>query len=523
MVDPRDFFASYSRIVKIPRKSDCRIYGFRTRYIIKYLTRKGACAVEILKEVEKIVGPDRVTVSPEICLSYAYNAILGKDVVRKPDMVVMASTAEEVSQLLKVANEYKVPVTPKGVTGTTGHGGPLRGGILLDLTLMDRILLIDRVNMKAVTEAGCSFFKLSQELFKTGLMLPTAPYGPGPNVAASAITPVNAYGETRYGANINLVEGFEVVLPSGEITHVGSMAYAGTDFGPYYRYITGPDLVGLFTRSNGALGIVTKVAYRCLKKPKLWAFHTYYWPLEKIEEVAKVVIESTAAEVFDVHLNDKWSWAMVPGLDFPQDCYFLLEFMVNGENEQELKGREQTVTEICRSHGGSYLPGFAEDFHTRWPTHFMFMEMVVPPRSSLPSKMPRRYMYMFDELIFPTSRLPEVYTTMMGLCKKYGIWGIPQIAAFSGFPMDAQVLSGHTWTPVDIGDDDLKARFYQCRDDFREWFGKKGGTFQMRFPPMVPQYAWTNQMGSFKLLKSIKSLLDPNNILSPGTFELEEV
>mgnify|MGYP002392834427 FL=1 len=98
--------------------------------------------------------------------------------------------------------------------------------------MMDKILLVDALNMKAVAEAGCSFFKLSQELFKTGLMLPTAPYGAGPNVAASAITPGNAFGETRYGASINLVEGLEVVLPSGEITRVGSMAYADTDFGP---------------------------------------------------------------------------------------------------------------------------------------------------------------------------------------------------------------------------------------------------------------------------------------------------
>jgi hypothetical protein len=62
---------------------------------------------------------------------------------------------------------------------------------------MDKIVRIDPVNMKAVTEAGRSFFKPSQELFKAGFMLPTAPYGLGPNVAAAAITPVNAFGETR--------------------------------------------------------------------------------------------------------------------------------------------------------------------------------------------------------------------------------------------------------------------------------------------------------------------------------------
>ncbi len=375
----------------------------------------GRQSMSILSDLEAIVGPDRLSTSDVVCLSYAYNAILGKEVVRKPDIVVMPRTTDEVSGVIKAANEHRVPVTPKGVVGATGHGGPLRGGILLDLTLMDKILAIDPVNMKAVTEAGCSFFKLSQELFKVDLMLPTAPYGPGPNVAASAITPVNAFGETRYGPNINLVEGFEVVLPSGEITRVGSMAYADTEFGPYYRYITGPDLVGLFTRSNGAFGVVTKVAYRCLRKPKLWAFHSYYWSMEKIQDVARALMESTAVETFGVHLMDRWCWVKINELDLPADCQFLLLFLLNAENELELKGKEQTMTEICEGCGGTFFPGFAEDFYTRWPTHFFFMEMVLPPRKSLPARMPRRYMYIFDELVYPTSWLPEAYVTIRRL------------------------------------------------------------------------------------------------------------
>jgi FAD/FMN-containing dehydrogenase len=476
----------------------------------------------IVSDLEEIVGVDRVSTSDAVCLSYAYNAILGKEVVRKPDIVVMPRTTEEVAGIIKAANEHKVPVTPKGIVGATGHGGPLRGGILLDLTLMDKILLIDPVSMKTVTEAGCSFFKLSQELFKAGLMLPTAPYGPGPNVAASAITPVNAFGETRYGANINLVEGLEVVLPTGEIVQVGSLAYAGTDFGPFYRYITGPDLVGLFTRSNGAFGIVTKVAYRCLRKPPLWAFHSYYWPLGRVEELTRALMESTAVETFGVHLMDRWCWVKINELDLPENCQFLLLFLLNAENEQELRGREQTMAEICERHGGTSFPGFADDFYTRWPTHFCFMEMVLPPRKSLPARMPRRYMHIFDELVYPTSWLPEAYTTMRGVLKKYGMGGPDQPVGFSGFPMNAQTLSAHSWGAFDDSDGELIERFHACQVEFREWFGERGGIFQMRLPPLVPQYAWTNQMGAFALARTIKTALDPNDIMSPGTFALGE-
>ena len=480
--------------------------------------------MDIISTLEEIVGPDRVSTSDAVCLSYSFNCFIGKDIVRKPDIVVMAETTEQVSEILKAANQYKVPVTPKGAVGAAGTGGPLKGGILLDLALMDRIILIDTVNMKAVAEAGCSFFKLSQELFKKGLMLPTAPYGPGPSVAASAITPVNAFGETRYGPNINLVEGFEVVLPSGETIRVGSMAYADSDFGPYYRYITGPDLVGLFTKSNGAFGIVTKVAYRCLHRAKHWAFHSYYWPLQKIANTAKALSAAIAAEVFDVHFFNKWRLETEPGPLLPDDCDFTLMFTVNADNKQELNGKEQSVKDICRTHGGTYLPAHAEDFYNQWPPPFVGLRRpsVLPQESTLPAKSPRRHLYLFDELIFPVSRLPEVYAKLTALCQKYGFWDLPHPTGFSGFPMSHQVVTATVGIALDDSDPDLVERFHKCQGEFREWYGEKGGTFQYRLPPAVPDFVWTNQLGAFNLLKSIKSLLDPNNILSPGTFELGE-
>jgi glycolate oxidase len=480
--------------------------------------------VEIIGTLEKIVGPDRVSTSETVCQTYQFNCFLGKKWVMKPDIVVLAETTEEVSEILKAANRYKVPVTPKGSAGGGGLGGPLRGGILLDLSPMDKIITLDVTNMKVVAEAGCSFFKLSQELFKNGLMLPTAGYGPGPNVAASAITPASGFGKTRYGPNIDLIEGFEVVLPSGEITKVGSMAYADSDFGPFYRYITGPDLVGLFTKSNGAFGIVTKVAYYCLRRPKHWAFHSYYWPLGKIEDVTKVLVEATAMEMFDVHFNDKWRWILEGESVVPEDGYFVVIFAVNAENEQELKGKEQSIEDICKTHGGIYLPGVAEDFHTQWPTT-VFAGLSRPRRepSPPPKKVGRPYMYILDELIYPTPRLPEVYNKVMEICKKYGIWDSPRIHVFDGYPMKRQVMSSQTWILIDISDPYWVGQFYKCQGEFREWFGEKGGTFQMKAPPLVPDYCWTNQLGDFNLLKSIKELLDPNHILSPGTFELRSV
>lgn len=109
--------------------------------------------METVNTLEKILGADKVSTSGAVCLSYAFNCFLSKDVIKKPDIVVPAETLYQVSGILKAANNYKVPVTPKGTVGGAGQGGPLNGGVLLDLALMDKIISIDPVNMKAVDEA----------------------------------------------------------------------------------------------------------------------------------------------------------------------------------------------------------------------------------------------------------------------------------------------------------------------------------------------------------------------------------
>jgi hypothetical protein len=479
--------------------------------------------MEITNTLEKIVGPRRVSTSEVICQSYQFNCWLGREWEMKPDIVVLAETTEEVSKIVKAANQFNVPVTPKGAMGGGGLGGTIKGGILLDLSLMEKIISINPDTLKAVAEPGCSFYKLSQELFKKGMMLPTPAYCNGPNVAASAIDPANGFGKTKYGPNIDLVEGFEVVLPSGEITRVGAMAYADMDFGPYYRYITGPDLVGLFTKSNGAFGIVTKVAYQCLRYPKHWAFHAYYWPFEALENVKRVLMQATDMEIFDIHFNDKFRWDWEGPFDIPEGGYFDVTFIINANHEQELKGKEETIHDLCRSYGGSYLPDLAYFLSVNWPTVFFAahprIRPDIPPNILSQTLGMRGYMYLMDELTFPTSWLTELYTKLACICDEQKLTSLPHHPVFDGYPMKRQVISSQLWVYIDDGNPQWVERYRHAREDFRKWYGERGGLFQCKFPPLVPEFTWNNQLGALNLLKSIKQTLDPNNILSPGTFD----
>jgi len=483
--------------------------------------------MDIVGALEKIVGPKRVTTSEPVRDAYSFNFALGKSFPLKPDIIVMPETVEHVSQILKAANQYRVPVTPKGAIGLTGCASPRKGGILLDMALMDKILSIDVKNMKAIAEGGCSYYKLTQELYKQGLMLPMPVWYAGASVAASAILPSNGMGKTRYGDDTDLVEGFEVVLPDGEIIRVGSMAYADTDFGPFYRFINGPDLVGLFTKSTGIFGIITKVAHYCLRLPKYWSFHAYAFPRESIQDLTDVLIDSTAMEVFDAHVNDKWRWMREQRKIEPENYHFTLTYALNGFNRKELEGREESVEQICRDRGGTYIPGFGEYFHIQWPSASYYFATQYSPKLTPPPPNGVKTLGAFHELdehIYPTSHFPEVYNKIEEVLQKYGVWDhLPIKPVFDGYPIKRLIIASQTWVRVNDHDPYWIKQFQDAQAEMRNWFVHKGGLYQQRMPPLLmPEYVWDVQMGAFNLTRSIKEKLDPHNILSPGLYDFME-
>jgi hypothetical protein len=238
-----------------------------------------------------------------------------------------------------------------------------------------------------------------------------------------------------------------------------------------------------------------------------------------LKECTQAAAEAASIEIFDIHFNNRVRWDFKSeGPKIPRNLYFVLTFAIDGFNELELLGREKAVREICESYGGTYLPNVGEDFHAVWPCDFLPEEKMLPPRSSLPAKIPRSYVYLFDELIHPWSWMPQIYEKMARLCADYKLAGL----VVDGFVLNNLCSSTQFTISLNDKDSDAIKRYIQCRNEFRKWFLDKGGTFQYRLPPYVPDKVWTNQPDTLKLLKKIKELFDPNNILSPGTFELFE-
>src|SRR4030065_341469 len=177
---------------------------------------------------------------------------------RKPDVVVWPLRTEEISQILKMANERRIPVTPWGAgTSLEGNPIPVEGGILLDLQQMNRILELRAEDLQVRIEAGVIYKELNQYLSRYGLFFPP---DPGASATIGGMVGNNASGirTVKYGATKDFILKMVVVLPSGEIIRVGTNAVKSS---------SGYDLCRLFVGSEGTLGVVTEVTLRLVGLP----------------------------------------------------------------------------------------------------------------------------------------------------------------------------------------------------------------------------------------------------------------
>ena len=217
---------------------------------------------EIVSEFENIVGSEFVSDKPEETYLYHYDFITAEP-EGKCDMVIMPNTADEVQEIVKLANKNKIPVVPwvSGINfGSTAT--PLNGGIVLDLRRLNRIIEVNEDDMYVLLEGGATWADLIGYLGKhhPNLMAGITFSPPGTGVVASCL----CYGMFDLGmlggTGAEFINGLEVVLGSGELVKVGSCSLSNCWYGRQPL----PDLAGLFIGWEGSTGIVTKAAI------KLW-------------------------------------------------------------------------------------------------------------------------------------------------------------------------------------------------------------------------------------------------------------
>ncbi len=212
----------------------------------------------VLAELQKIAGKENVAKEKQDLICYSYDATQMEFL---PDVVVFPANADEVSRVLRLANEENIPVFPRGAgSGASGGSLPKGGGIVLVTTRMNKILSIDTDNLIAIVEPGVITGDLQDAVEKEGLFYPPDPASLrfstlGGNVAECAGGPR----AVKYGVTKDFVLGLEVVLPTGAVISTGGQTVKG---------VVGYDLTKLLCGSEGTLGIITRIILRLIPLPE---------------------------------------------------------------------------------------------------------------------------------------------------------------------------------------------------------------------------------------------------------------
>ncbi len=353
--------------------------------------------------MKSLVGVENVLDKQEDLSLYEFDGSVEKG---RPDMIAFPRTTEEVSQILKLAKRYEVPVVGRGAgTGLSGGALARSGGVMIVFARMNKIIEIDVENRRAVVQPGVVNLDITRAVEHAGLYFAPDPSSAksctiGGNVAENAGGPHTL----AYGVTTNHIAALELVLPDGEIVRVGSK----------HGEVAGYDLCGLLVGSEGTLALVTEITVKLARKPE--AVKTLLAIFETIEDASRAVAEITANGITPAacEMMDGWTLRVVEDYihaGYPRDSGAVLLLEVEGLQEA-VEGQAAAIEAVCgKCHAREVR--LAKDNHERdllWKGRknaFGAMGRVAPSN------------YVLDGVI-PRSRLPQAMERIKEIGKKYG-------------------------------------------------------------------------------------------------------
>jgi len=452
---------------------------------------------ETKKRFREIVGEEFCLDSVEDLISYSYDSSVNEAI---PDVILMPGNTEQVSAIMKVANEEEIPVTPRGA-GTNLSGGtvPLKGGIVLVLTRMNRFVELSKENRYAIVEAGYTNLALQNKVEEAGLFYPPDPASwsvstLGGNVGENAGGPRGV----KYGVTRDWILGLKVVLADGRIINAGGITA---------KNVTGIDLISLFTGSEGCLGIVTEVTVKLIPLPAFQQSIQAFFP--QLDGTSKAVARIIGSGIVPVALEimDKVVMNMVEDsvhIGLNRDVEGTLLVMVNGE-EATCKQQMSSIIKICKEEGSSdiQVAKSAKEEDDLWLARrsaFGVMSRMMPT-------------CILEDVTVPVSNLQVMIKGIVAIGEKYNL--TIGVMAHAG--------DGNTH-PMIVTDKRDKEEWERVEKAISEMFqlavdlggtlsGEHGiGISKKPFLPLI-----MNE-DARRLMVEVKSVLDPKGILNPGKF-----
>ena len=457
----------------------------------------------IAAELAEIVGPQGVIYGqPERMLAYAHDEVAGEEHAHLPDVVVKPETAAQVAAVMRLANRERIPVTPRGGgTGLSGGAVPVRGGIVLSVERMNRILEVDRENMAITVEPGVVTNEINLEVQKYGLFYAGYPMSlescfVGGNVAENA----GGGRAIKYGVTGRYVLGLEVVLPTGEIVQLG---------GKRVKDVTGYDLLHLMVGSEGTLGIFTRITLRLLPLPAARAvllvpFADVPAAIAAVPRVMTLGHLLPASVEFMDRLSIETAYRFL-GESLPSpDVGALLLVEVDGNSQEQVEAEYEAVAELCLEAGALdvYVGNTADTERKMWRPRQNLAEAfkAISPVQSL------------EDVVVPMAQIPALMPELERLGQEYGV-----LIPCYGHAGDGNLHA----TPIKRPETPLEewhARLPSLLADLYGVVARLGGTISGEHGVGSKRAAYLPLVMDpvlIDLQRRIKAVFDPNNILNP--------
>lgn len=418
------------------------------------------------------------------------------------DFITWPETLEQISEILKLANQEKIPVIPYGEgSGVVGGAIPIYGGIIIDMKKFNKVIEINEKNLTVTAQTGINGMNLERYLNAKGFTSGHIPQSLYTSSLGGWIAH-RAAGQfsTKYGKIEDIVLGLEVVLPQGEIVNFKTVARAST----------GPQLDKLFIGAEGTLGIVTKATLKIWPYPEKRVLISYAFP--SIESSFDGVREILREQIYPavVRIYDQFETARhFPDIDNAKERVMVI-FICEG-NSQLVDLEEKVTKEKCEKNLGINCgEGPVE--------HWLETRFRVTETSSMPT-----YKIVFDTLEVSSlwDKAADVYHLVLKSMSQFK--GVLMTTAHVShfYPNGVGIYFSFGGVPPK-GISDFK--FYQeCWDTTIKGVIDAGGSIAHHHGIGINRSHWMDKEWGVAMntMRQIKKVLDPNNILNPGKIYIE--
>ncbi|MBM3919804.1 MAG: FAD-binding protein [Sphingomonadales bacterium] len=431
----------------------------------------------------------------------AYGRDYTEDLQYQPSCAVMPDSAEAVAAVLKICNEQKIPVYTRGAgTGLSGGSLPVNGGVVLSTEKLNKILHIDTKNFQATVQPGVINEVFAQAVAGKGLYYPPDPASKGSCYLGGNI----AHGSggpraVKYGTTRDYVINLQIALPNGELIWTGANTVKNS---------TGFNLTQLMVGSEGLLGIVTCIVFRLIARPTqqlllLVPFKTAREAAGAVNEVLLCGITPSALELMETSGIQISAEATRTPFPFYAAAAFYMLIELDGDNLEMLMQQAETLYPVVEKCGGlDVLIADSSDLKEQW----------WKVRRGIGETIKQVSVYKEEDTVVPRAALPDLLVSVKEIGNRYGFQSVCYGHAGDG-NLHVNILKNNLSDQVWDNEIPKAIReiFAVCRDLGGTISGEHGvGLVQKPYLDVV-----FNQE-HFRLMKGIKAVFDPNNIMNPG-------